>query len=187
MDNDSTTCAQCGQPIIDESPTGDPEKRKPCPNCGSLARPFSVHVQETITLSESVVQAEVITYPQTLLSTARSLIDDGQFGIAVVVAHMACEIAIERSMSEAFSRKNIEYLEEPILGFLNGYSLAKERDRILYNAITGDAIQQQNFWQKYTESATRRNKIIHAGKIVGKAEAEESFKVTSDLISYLKK
>lgn len=35
MDNDSIVCAECGQPIIGESLSGDLEKRKPCPKCGS--------------------------------------------------------------------------------------------------------------------------------------------------------
>jgi hypothetical protein len=42
-------------------------------------------------------EAEVVTYPQNLFSLARTLIDEGRFSIAVIVAHMACEIATERS------------------------------------------------------------------------------------------
>jgi hypothetical protein len=55
----------------------------------------------------SNVQATVITYPQKLLTLAGRLIDEGEFGIAIVVAHMACEIATERSLSEAFVAKGI--------------------------------------------------------------------------------
>jgi hypothetical protein len=187
MNNDNTACAKCGQPIIDESPSSDPENRKPCPNCGSLARAFSVHVQGAIALSGSVAQAELITYPQTLLSTARNLMNDGQFSISVVVAHMACEIATERTLSQAFAKNNIQYLEESITDFLNGYNLASDRNRKLYTSLTGDEIQNQPFWQQFKESAKRRNEIVHQGKIAKKAEAEESFKAANDLITYLKK
>ena len=63
-------------------------------------------------LSSVTLGAVVITYPQKLLSLARKLIDDnGEFGIAIVVAHMACEIATERTMSEAFAAKGVSYLE----------------------------------------------------------------------------
>lgn len=188
MDNNINriACTQCGQPITDESPSDDPKQRRPCPQCGSTARVFSFHGQATVTFSASA-QLEVITYPQILLSTARGLIDDGQFSIAVVVSHMACEIATERSLSESFAKKGIQYLEEPVVDILSGYNLANNRIRKLYTALTGDEIQNQPFWKRYTESAKRRNRIIHQGVIVGKAEAEESFKAASDLISHLKK
>jgi len=159
MDNDGIVCAQCGQPIIDESTRGELEKRNPCTNCGSLARTVSGYAQGTIALSWSMAQAEVITYPQTLLSTARSLINDGQFSISVVVAHMACEIATERSLSESFARNNIQHLEESITDLLNGYNLAGDRNRKLYTALTGDEIQNQPFWEEFKRSAKRRNNI----------------------------
>jgi hypothetical protein len=189
MDNerDNITCAQCGQLIVDESPTGDPEKRKPCPNCGSLARAFSVHLRATIALSASIAQAEVITYPQTLLSTARSLVDGGQFSIAIIVAHMACEIATERTISEAFTQKGIEYLQDPVYKLLNGFNLNNDQVRSLYNVLTGDQIQGRPFWDKFKESAARRNRIIRNSLTVGKLEAEESINVAHTMISYLKK
>ncbi len=180
------TCGQCSQPITGESPSGDPARRKPCPKCGSTSRAFSVHMQATVSLS-GTLQAEVTTYPQTLLSAARSLIDEGQFSIAVVVAHMACEIATERSLSESFAKKGVQYLDEPVTDLLNGYNLANERIRKLYSAFTGDEVQKAGFWLKFKESATRRNQIVHAGAIVGKAEAEESYKAASDLVANLKR
>lgn len=181
-----TVCAQCGKSITDESPTGDPTQRKPCPQCGSTTRIFSVSLEAKISVSGSI-QAIVITYPQTLLSVARSLIDNGQSDIAVVVLHMACEVAVERTLSEAFVKKGIQYLEESIEALLNGYNLSSDRLRKLYTALTGDAIEKQSFWPKFKESASRRNGIIHKGKIVSQAEAEESFKAVSELIVHLKK
>ena len=160
--------------------------REPCPKCGSTARSFSVQVEVRLSVS-GTAQADVITYPQTLLSTAQGLIDQGQFSIAVVVSHMACEIAVERSFSEAFVSKGIPHLEEPVTDLLNGYNLATERIRKLYTALTGDKIQDQPFWQKFKESATRRNRIVHGGAIIGKAEAAESQKAASELIGYLRK
>ncbi len=123
-------CANCGEPIHGESPSGEPAQRKPCPKCGSTARSFSVQVEVRLSVS-GTAQADVITYPQTLLSTAQGLIDQGQFSIAVVVSHMACEIAVERSFSEAFVSKGIPHLVEPVTDLLNGYNLATERIRKL--------------------------------------------------------
>jgi hypothetical protein len=40
------------------------------------------------------------SYPQALLKSCKALIDDKQYGISVVVAHMACEVATERLLLE---------------------------------------------------------------------------------------
>lgn len=136
--------------------------------------------------SHLTAQVELITYPQNLLNFARRLIDEGQFSIAVVVAHMACEIATERSLSESFNRKGLKYLEEPIYEFLNGYNLANDKIRKLYTALTGDEIQKQPFWEKFKNSARCRNHIVHEGITVKKAEAENSFEAARDLITHLK-
>jgi len=98
---------------------------------------------------------------------------------------MACEIATERSLSEAFVTKGLQYLEASV--DLNGYNLANDRVRKLYTALTGDEVQTAAFWQKFKDSAQRRNNIIHGGTIVGKTEAEESYKAAIDLVAYLKK
>jgi len=127
-----------------------------------------------------------ISYPEKLLTAARDLIDKGEFSIAVVVAHMACEISVERALSRAFKAKGIDYLQQPIkeLGF--SYNLANDRVRKLYNAVTGDEIQKQSFWKEFKASAERRNDAVHEGKIATKEEAEASFAAGSDLVAYLK-
>ena len=62
------------------------------------------------------MEVEVTTYPRVLLRVARSFIDQGYFIIAVVVAHMACEVATERRLSEAFVAKGVQYLEDAVTG-----------------------------------------------------------------------
>ena len=129
----------------------------------------------------------VVTYPQRLLTLSRRLIDDGEFGIAVVVAHMACEVATERALSEAFANKGISYLEDSVTGFFNGYNLNNDRIRELYTALTGDEVEKTSFWEKFKASAKRRNNIIHSALMVAKAEAEESYLAAKDLVAHLKK
>lgn len=153
---DGAQCAACGHVITDEPV--DLSQRKPCPNCGSTARAISLQGQITVTASVSA-ELEFTTYPQTLLNLARSFIDQGHFDIAVVVAHMACEIAVERSISEAFVCEGVQYLEEAITDMLNGYNLANSRVLKLYCALTEDNIQAQPFWQAFIESGNRRNNI----------------------------
>jgi restriction system protein len=45
---DTVECDNCGL-VLDEDPSRNPETRKPCPNCGSTARKFLVHLQGRIT------------------------------------------------------------------------------------------------------------------------------------------
>jgi hypothetical protein len=133
------------------------------------------------------VETTVITYPQRLLALARKLIDDDEFAIAVVVAHIACEIAAERSLSEAFVAKGIPYLEDAVTEFLNGYNLANDKIRKLYTALTGVEVEKTTFWPQFKESASRRNKIVHSTITVTKPEAEESYSAAKSLVAHLKK
>jgi hypothetical protein len=128
----------------------------------------------------------LLSYPRVLMNVARSLIDQDQFTIAVVVAHMACEVATEQMLSQSFSTKGLEYLKDSVTEFLNGYSLLNNRNRKFYVALTGDEVHKAAFWSKFKESAKRRNKIMHEGLTVDKAEAEESYKAADDLLLHFK-
>lgn len=184
MMKSDTHCGSCGIAIVGEAPNGDPTQRKPCWQCGSLARALSAEVHVTVHVS-TTAELTVTTYPQTLLATCKGLIDDRQYSISVVVAHMACEVAVERASSAAFRSKELQYLEDPVPDFLNGYNLGNDRNRKLYTALTNDQIEKQPFWQTFKESAKRRNDIVHGGSVVGQAEAESSYRATSEFIAHL--
>ena len=178
------TCTQCGEPITVDYQVNNPSQREPCPKCGSIARSYSVSATLTARLHVSA-NLEVITYPRLLLNTANRLYADAQYGIAVVVAHMACEIAVERKLAEAFANRQASYLQEPVYSLLNGFSLKNERLRKLYTVLTDDQIKEQPFWQSFTESADRRNRIIHKGEIITKVDAEKSLTATDALVTHL--
>jgi hypothetical protein len=97
----------------------------------------------------------VVSYPRLLLETAKKLLGDGEFGIAVVVAHMACEIAAERAISDAFAAKGLEYLKPAVEKLMNGRSLGNPNHRRLYTALTADEIEQQPFWQSFRKPRGR--------------------------------
>lgn len=183
-DND-TRCASCGFVMTDESPSDDLTQRKPCTQCASLARVVSLHAHCTVHVTASA-KISVITHPQTLLATCKGLIEDGQHAISVVVAHMACEVATERSLSAAFAAKGLQYLEDPVLDFLNGYNLGNDRNRKLYTALTNDNIEQQPFWPEFKVSTTRRNNVVHNSVSVSKSESERSFQAASAFVVHLK-
>jgi hypothetical protein len=121
-----------------------------------------------------------------LLQLARKLIDDEeQFSLAVVVAHTACEVKVERWLYDSFARRGLTDLEEAILGRIRPYNMDAHRVRDLYNAMSGNVVQDQPFWQDFTTSVKRRNGIVHKGEIVGKPDAEASLDVAWKLVRYL--
>ncbi|MGH7172516.1 MAG: hypothetical protein ACRELG_19730 [Gemmataceae bacterium] len=184
--NSGSFCKNCGTPIPGES-SDDPSRRQQCPKCGSIDRDFKmIALPGVFAVTGHEATLTYISYPEKLLEAAKGLINQDEFSIAVVVAHMACEISVQRALSRAFNLKGMGHVEEPIDDLLPSYNLANDRLRKLYNAVTGDEIQKQTFWQKYKQSARRRNKAVHEGSIATASEARDSFSAASSLVAYLK-
>jgi hypothetical protein len=178
-------CTFCGQPITGESP----EHANPCEYCNSPSGgfPHLVMLTEAITGS-SVGYLEGATYPQILLNIARFLLgknDDKLCGLATIIAHLACEVAIERSLSDSFTRKGIQALEDTVADVFNGITLANDKVWNLYASLSGDRIQDQPFFGDLVRSSKRRDNIIRKELIVGRADAEESIKAASDFLAHL--
>jgi hypothetical protein len=179
-------CSDCGTSIEGEPPIPeDPAQRVPCPKCGATARNVSMGAQAGIIGLTMGAHLRVTRYSETLLTKSQELISRGEFSIAVVVAHMACEIGAERAISRAFSGRGIEFLEDAVSAFLPGYNLANRRNRDLYNALTGREIQKEAFWPAFKESAERRNRTVHRGAVVTEAEAKASYEAAKSLVDYL--
>lgn len=181
---DGVLCGQCGEPILGESPDGSSERR-PCPKCGSLTRNFQASAV-TFAASSCSAAGTVVTYQQRLLMVAQGLIDSGEFSVAIVVVHMACEIATERALSNAFVTKGVDYLKDWAVKNL-GYNLNNDRVHSLYTRLTGDAVNQTSFWSGFETSSKLRNDIIHAGVIASKQNAEDSLHAGESLVAHLKK
>lgn len=64
---DAVECNNCGT-VLDEDLSGAPQKRKPCPNCGSTARKFSIHLQP----GQLAIKGEIATL--TVLSSTTLLL-----------------------------------------------------------------------------------------------------------------
>jgi hypothetical protein len=183
-DEGDVTCGKCGTVLYGESSGGAASERKPCPCCGSTTRSFPVRVSSHIKLS-GTVQAEVITYPQALLENAKHLITTKQYNDALVIAHMACEIAAERAFAKALAKKCHQTPKETGVDLPTGYNLADERTRKQYTAVTGDHIQDQPFWQAFMQFVDLRNQIVHGTKRVSRAEAEASLEAANSLVRHL--
>ena len=181
----SAVCTICGQPITGEAP----EQSTPCEFCSSPSGGYPHYVFLTEALAGSAAGfVEGATYPRILLSMARFFLgrnDDKLCGLVTILAHLACEVAIERSLSDAFARKGIRSLQESVADALNGYNLANDKVRNLYTSLTGDEILEQPFWGEFLRSAKRRDSIIRKGLIVGRTDAEESVNAANRLLDHL--
>ncbi len=181
---DSTACGNCGEPISE--PANTPvESRQPCPKCGSTRRNFSAEMTGSLTVSGSVT-ATVITYPNALLTIAKSLIDQGHFNIAIVTSHMACEVAAERAFDAEYAAKKLDALGEAVDDLMNGHNLGNEKQRKLYNALTGTELEKEPFWSRFKSASEKRNSIVHRGGHANKKEAEDALQAAMDLITHLK-
>ncbi len=185
VEKSGAVCTFCGQRIAGTPP----EQPNPCEYCNSVTGGYPHLVLLTEAIAGSAVgYVEGATYPQILLGIARFLLgknDDKLCGLATIMAHLACEVAIERSLADAFARKGIQSLEDTVADILNGYNLANDKVRKLYISLTGDAIQEQPFWERFLRSAKRRDSVIRKGLIVGREEAEESIAAAGDFLAHL--
>jgi hypothetical protein len=142
---------------------------------------FEVH--DPLTVSDSLT---VSPYPKALLSIAQRLIEQGDFNIAVVTSHLACEVAAELAIEAAYAAKTLEPLGEAVDALMNGHNLGNDKHRDLYNALTGDELQKQPFWSQFKEASTKRNSIVHKRGHANKAEAETALQAATHLIRHLK-
>lgn len=179
------TCTFCGQTITGEPP----EQPNPCEYCSSLSGGYPHPVILTEAIAGSTVgYVEGATYSRILLNIAKYLLarqDDKLCGLVTILSHLACEVAIERSLSDAFTAKGIQSLEETLVDVLNGYNLGNDKVWNVYSTLTGDPIREQPFWDSLIRSAKRRDSIIRKRLIVGRADAEESIKAASDFLAHL--
>lgn len=181
-------CKSCGEPIPDDQINECPEQRTPCAKCGSKMRNHHLNAGSGhLSLTGGDVTLTVVRYPEILLQNAKRLFDNCEYAVAVIVAHTACEVAVERIISQSLAQSNIPQVADPIYRLLNSYNLSNSKVRLLFDALTGKKIAEdkQNIWEKYRESVSRRNRAVHAGKQPTRDEAEESLVVTGEMVQYL--
>jgi hypothetical protein len=151
-----------------------------------MPKTYSLHAEPgRLSLAGGATTLTVVRYPDVLLKTARTFVKDGHHDIAVVVAHMAAEVAAERVMRAAFEKLSIPALAQPVFDLLSGYNLGNDRVRKLYAALTGDDINARKFWHDFKQSAERRNRVVHEGHRPKAGEAEQSIEAVQALLWHL--
>jgi hypothetical protein len=119
-------------------------------------------------------------YHRALLETARRLLDEHQPAVALVTAHMACEIYTEQVVATALKKRALGAdLEEAMASLARGH-VTNKRIRNLYVSLTGDAIHKQLFWAPFTASWELRNLAVHRGIRVSESQAREGYMIAVD-------
>jgi hypothetical protein len=178
----SVQCSQCGADLEGF------EQGVPCPQCGGIKRNVIVSpppLQLTVTLYPPTVI--VVKHWDRLLHAAERLFAAGEFAVSVVVAATACEVIAERAITKAFANKKVPELEAPVTKYLSSYSLDGDRNRKLYNALTGDNIQKQSFWEPYTTLVRHRQESVHSGKDISEADAKVDIDAATQFVNHVER
>jgi hypothetical protein len=123
-------------------------------------------------------------YPEELVDLAQRLTTEHHYGPAVLVAQMACEVAIGRAIVSLLERHDVK-ADEWADTQTGGFSFLNAGVNALYRSLTGVNVKKEDFWKEYEEHARLRNKVAHRGKEVIEAEAERSWKVAQHVVQHV--
>jgi hypothetical protein len=174
-------CKQCGERRLGDA------LGPACPNCGlmEVVSTIQMEVLGSVEKSETLPTENARTYPGQLMNLAADLIKEKRYPLAVIVVHMACEIAVERAIWEALDARGAQYTKED--RFL-GYNLKQQKVRKLYKDATGDNVPSSvgtKTWKAFKTSSNLRNSIIHEGQTASEIDAAASYGAADALLRHL--
>lgn len=68
---------------------------------------------------------------------------------------------------------------------MNGYALSNKRNRKLFAALTNKELEKCHWWKEYSESVTKRNKVVHEAQIASLEEAQKAIDSSTGMIKEL--
>jgi hypothetical protein len=124
---------------------------------------------------------------ETLLDAARELLQQRQFGPAVVVAQTACEVELEAALSELLQKKGLEPALADWIRRNRGqnYSPANDRVRELWAALTADDLTKVDVWPDYKRLVALRHEFVHAGEPISEDDGRAFFAVVVKLVQHI--
>jgi hypothetical protein len=132
--------------------------------------------------------------PRDLLNTVEQLRDNGHWGSAVVFAQTACELCTElvitygfhRLLSPASPERPFRCkLGEKVGNLFTSYNLGNQKLRGVYEALTGNAIQECSFWVRYLELTALRNRIVHRGMQATEEQARQARDTAGEFLRHM--
>lgn len=127
-----------------------------------------------------------------LIKDAEEQLGRKEYGLAVVVAMTAAEVASAHAFDRAFQARGVGDLYEPTAGMLRGQVLLSNNGRKLYMALTKKEMtdvpwgkSQELWWGDYTAAVKLRNRVVHSGNPASEQEAREAINAARELVDYL--
>jgi hypothetical protein len=127
-----------------------------------------------------------------LLAFARQKLTEGEYQIAVVLAHAACEWHTEWALDSLIKLKGAELLGEVTMSLIgDSITLADRRVRKLYGALTGDypagqpGLAPAPWWSEWAEGRELRHAVAHKGKQVTQPPAEAVVALVDAYIAHI--
>jgi hypothetical protein len=140
-------CLGCNQQTTEELLGSTIIQLGACPNCTSknlrriVQATFSGFFESLKGVNTTVMSSfDVIAYSQLLLNEAQNLIDSGQFDMAVVVLHTACEIVTEQALFKVITDKCFLSLGKYLSILLKGYQPNDGKVQKLLKRLTSKEI-----------------------------------------------
>jgi hypothetical protein len=151
--------------------------------------------------SNSSISAEltVVSYPDYLLTYAQHLADSGtpnlpelpenlNFGLAVVLAHTACEVAASRVYWSSWRARDPTNPDHPNLAewqTYRGHNLANEKFRKQFKKVTGKDVSRISLWDSFAASSDVRQKVIHATHRATASEVNDALEAAREMVRQL--
>jgi hypothetical protein len=121
-------------------------------------------------------------YHAELVDVAVRLTEERHYGPALLVAQMACEVAIGRAIVSLLERRGYANASDWADTHYGRFSFLNSSIRALYFSLTAVRVETETFWKEYEAHGRLRNKVAHRGKEVGEANARKSCDVARKVV-----
>jgi hypothetical protein len=122
-----------------------------------------------------------------LFAAARSMVDEEQYGPAVVIAQAAVEIGMGRAISYGLSAGKASdalqtWIEKSTVGT---WTPANKRVQRLWQALTEDAVTAADGWEAYKVGLSLRHGFVHRAKDVPEDGAKQFIDAAEKIVAHI--
>jgi hypothetical protein len=119
-----------------------------------------------------------------LILDASELIVQQRYELVTLRVQTAAELAAERCFERLIGPK-LTPKQQAKASRLIGRTLADERTRNIFEAITGLRPDAESWWPAYTQHLRRRNAVVHSGASVTQHDAEASVGAVLEYVAFM--
>lgn len=114
---------------------------------------------------------------------AQELLKQGRHDLAVIRIQTANEMHIRRAIERLLHDHHRQAIADRLIR--GAATLIDQQQQALLHMLTGEHVQQTEWWRRYKEHVQRRNAIVHKGLAVNREDAAASIEASLDLRRWL--